>query len=456
MSILRIFSVFSITLIFSACDIEEFSDNPNVPTTAPLSTLLPPTQKALGDFQGGRIFRYSNIFAQQLRGVDGQEALIENYNPDELFVGNIWSDGYVSAMTNLRIIIDRADAEGSPHYAGVARVQMGTCLGILADLWGDVPYSQALQGAVFPNPIYDSQESIYNTIDAILAQAIEDLNQPSSVFTPGPDDLIYAGNLINWSRAAGILRVRYALHTTKVDPQAANRALELQQMASFESAASDFTYPYLGTGTDVNPISSFYSNTPHANIDPSFTDLLADLGDPRAPSMFASIPFSGGQRKPGAYFSSPASPVVLCGYMEEKFLRAEIAARTQPGSAATAQAELTEAITISMQQVSNSVIPSGDVEAYISERATLNGDFNHDLEIILTQKYIAMFTTPETWTDYRRTGIPALTPNAGGASSSNPNGEIPRRLIYPQSERLRNPNFPSPTPTMQDRFWWDQ
>lgn len=448
------FPILIIALALSSCDIEEFSDNPNVPSTVPLSTLLPSTQKSLGDFQGGRVFRYTNIFAQQLRGVDGQEALIENYNPDELFVGNMWSDGYVGALTNLRIIIDRADAEGSPHYAGVARVQFALTIGIITDVWGDVPNTQAVQGNEFPNPAYDSQEGIYSAIDALLERGIVDLSEMESVFSPAADDLIYGGNLMNWIKAAGVLRARYALHTSKVDPSAANRAATFLSTSSFDSESNDFTYPYLGTGTDVNPISSFYSITPYANIDPTFTALLAELSDPRASEIFANIPFSGGQRKPGDYFSSPASPVIFCGYLEELFLRAEVAARTS--GSATAQENLDEAIGLSMRLVSDNAIADADVQNYIATQAQLNGDLDHDLGVILTQKYIALFTTPETWTDYRRTGIPLLAPNPDGASSSNPNGEIPRRLIYPQSERLRNQNFPSPAPNMQNRFWWDQ
>jgi hypothetical protein len=76
--------------------------------------------------------------------------------------------------------------------------------------------------------------------------------------------------------------------------------------------------------------------------------------------------------------------------------------------------------------------------------------------MILTQKYIALFTQLQAWSDYRRTSYPFLYPNPDGVSASNPNGQIPRRLIYPQSERILNINAPTPFPNMQDRFWWDQ
>ena len=86
----------------------------------------------------------------------------------------------------------------------------------------------------------------------------------------------------------------------------------------------------------------------------------------------------------------------------------------------------------------------------------LSGNPEEDLALILTQKYIAQFMWLESWTDFRRTGFPQLSPNEGGNNVENPNGEIPRRFPYPINEVLYNPNTPSPLPDLQERMWWDQ
>ena len=52
------------------------------------------------------------------------------------------------------------------------------------------------------------------------------------------------------------------------------------------------------------------------------------------------------------------------------------------------------------------------------------------LAAIMNEKYITLFQNVETWNDYKRTCIPALTPTAGGV-----NGVIPGRLLYPVGER---------------------
>jgi hypothetical protein len=447
----RIF-IFLFALLITACDLEEINENPNVPVEVPLSTLLPPTQKSLADVQGGRIFRYTGIFANQLTGVDNQEENVENYQPNEQFIDNVWSDFYVSTMINLRIIIDRSVGT-SPHYSGVAKVLMAQSIGVMADVWGDIPYTQAMQGAAFPNPAYNSQEEIYQFVFSLLDEAIVELQLSESVFSPGADDIIYHGDLNNWVAAAYMLKARYHIHTTRRNPAAASEALSALANG-FVSESQDFKYPYLGTGEDVNPIAGFYQITPYAVVDQDLIDLLTDLSDPRLTHLFRTIPFSGGRRRPGDFFASNDSPVRLGSYLEQLFIEAE--ARYQTGDLPGAQTALENAVALSIDQVSLGQVEMPDVEAYIAAEVQLTGNEEEDLNTIMTQKYIGMFTTPEPWTDWRRTGYPALTPNPVGPTAANPNGEIPRRLIYPQSERLRNTNFPQPAPDMQTRFWWDQ
>jgi hypothetical protein len=72
------------------------------------------------------------------------------------------------------------------------------------------------------------------------------------------------------------------------------------------------------------------------------------------------------------------------------------------------------------------------------------------LKDIMVQKYIALFLHPETWTDWRRTGYPALTAPANNALG----GALPRSVYYPSSEVRYNKNTPANT-TLTRRVWWD-
>jgi hypothetical protein len=60
------------------------------------------------------------------------------------------------------------------------------------------------------------------------------------------------------------------------------------------------------------------------------------------------------------------------------------------------------------------------------------------LEQIMTEKYIAQFQNIDTWSDYRRTCLPAITPYG-----TEP--EVPGRLPYGATERRNNPNIPLPS-----------
>ena len=64
---------------------------------------------------------------------------------------------------------------------------------------------------------------------------------------------------------------------------------------------------------------------------------------------------------------------------------------------------------------------------------------------VMTQKWFALYANPESFTDWRRTNIPSLTPNNGVA--------IPTRWLYPQSETELNPN--TPNALLTDKVDWD-
>lgn len=447
----KVFLVFIFSVSLFACKLDEVNENPNVPTDVSVKLLLPTAQKGLADAMGGRFFRYTAIASQQLSGRDNQELLMENYNPDELFIGYPWEDFYTGPMVNCRIIIDKAEEEGSYAYAGIGKILLANCIGIITDAWGDAPFSQALQGGDNLYPRYDTQEEIYADIIRLLNEAIEDLDRPSPV-VPSSDDLIYNGDLNRWKRAAHALLARYYIHQTNVNSNAASFAL-LAVSEGISNFNEDLAYRYLGNAADANPIYNFFAATAYAVVDPQYISVLG-AADPRFARFVDIIPFTGGQSKVGAFQGSSNSPIKLMSYVEQKFIESEALLRTN--NIAGAQDALREAVQASLDEVEVFLaieIPDNQEENLINS-LSLTGIFEDDLNLIMREKFSALFTQAETWTDWRRTGFPILTPNADGNSASNPGGQIPRRLIYPQTERLLNPNFPGAV-TMQDRLWWE-
>ena len=81
---------------------------------------------------------------------------------------------------------------------------------------------------------------------------------------------------------------------------------------------------------------------------------------------------------------------------------------------------------------------------------------------IQTEKYILNASTLngfEGWANYRRTGLPVLTPTNYPGNATN--GTIMRRLIFPVSEQGQNVNYKAAVAVQgEDKFtthmWWDK
>ena len=126
-------------------------------------------------------------------------------------------------------------------------------------------------------------------------------------------------------------------------------------------------------------------------------------------------------------------------FSEIKFIEAE--AQFRLGSLPLAQAALQSAVSASLVDVTG----SNNVAFATNAASTVT------LQNIITQKYIALFTTFEPYNDWRRTGYPVLTPNQ---STQCPVNQIPLRLITPKSERTLNNN----ATVIEDFYapvWWD-
>jgi hypothetical protein len=145
---------------------------------------------------------------------------------------------------------------------------------------------------------------------------------------------------------------------------------------------------------------------------------------------------------------SGAAPQRMITFAEYNFIRAEAALMGAPGSA---QTFFQEGITAAMQEVG---VSAGQIADYITANGTLIGTTANQLRQIIEEKYIASFgVSVEPWTDYRRTGYPALSLNTNAINGVT---SIPRTLFYPQSEIDLNPNCPGQKAiSLQDRVFWD-
>lgn len=456
-----------LTGFLSACSYGDINIDPNSPSSATLPSLLASSEVAIAYNVGADISQFSNIFTQHITGTVLQAAAWDRYNVDA-DAGTPFNSFYSGPMQDLVTLIELATGNNASGYTGIGKILMAYSLGTITAFYGDIPYSEAFKGALNPYPKFDKQEDIYNEIQNLLDEGIALLQNSDASKLPGRDDFIFRGNAAKWIATAYSLKARYYLHLAKIRSDAASKALEsLYSGSVYRGIAGndDDCQIVFGTGTtEASPWSQQISRRNDFRLGAAFISLLkAPFKDPRLPfyaTLNAAGEYSGSpaglgnaaDSEIGSFFRNPANSVQLISFAETKFIESEALLRTN-ASIERVEESLKAAVKASVDRVTASAAPV----AFVNSVATISDNPGNALRRIITQKYIALFTQPEVWTDWLRTGYPELEPSFGGVNELNPGGLIPRRLPVPLNERLNNPNSPAGKPSLQNpRFFWDQ
>ncbi|MGB1281532.1 MAG: SusD/RagB family nutrient-binding outer membrane lipoprotein [Schleiferiaceae bacterium] len=431
---------------FTACSeawLEEKKLDQNRPSEVSMGVLLPAAQAGCGMLQGDVLPRLTSIFMQQMTGTDRQSLAHNRYAQiGEGDFNTPWNNSYAGGLYDLQLIMDMADEQDAPAYRGIAKIMTAFALGILTDHFGDIPYTEAFTGAANLKPAYDSQEDIYNTIFTLLAEGKADLALPSSVM-PGSDDLVHGGDLAAWAAKADALKARYLNHLSKTSSYDAAAVISACNDALNAGAYSVMRYE---AALNQNPWYQFtvIDRSGYISQFGTMYDMMEASSDPRI-SFYRS---ADSLTLPS--YGAATSDLPLVTPFELYFIKAE--AEMNSGDATSARASLEDAIESHMTWLG---VDAASTTAYIDSLSATT-----DLELIMNEKYVAMFTSTESWTDWRRTGFPTLTAPADANLS-----DIPRRMPYPEGEYLYNSaNVPMPLTSTPDekfgvtstyRLWWD-
>lgn len=432
--------------------------SPNDPENTTAALLLANMEVATFATYGGQLARQNEVLIQRMAGTSAgsQSVDIANYSFTEISNQNEWDVIYTGVIANGRIILEEYGS-GSPRYSGIAKVLMAMNFGIATDLWGDIPFSEAGFGLSNLEPAYESQETVIAGIQSLLDQAIVELAEPdaNNVYLPTGDDYIFGGDAALWTKTAYLLKARYANRLSKRDPSgSATDALNALTNA-ISDPSEDCNMIFFDAGNSLNQWFAYEGQRGgYIRAGATFVDTLISIADPRLPVFFDEDGDGGYSGTPyddvdvtntswvGPYYASATSPIPLASYVEALFISAEANLRAgNTGPAATAH---NDAVAASILQVTGASDPVYEA-LYASETgATIT------LEKIMFQKYIALFLQAEGYSDWRRTGIPTLTPNPNAGITS-----IPRRLPTPQQERLYNSNA-TVVGDLELPVWWDQ
>jgi hypothetical protein len=445
---IKIFIIVLFTGVFftTSCEFGDINIDPTTLSSVQLKDQLPVAIGQTVFNVGTEGARAAGLIMQQFKGIEAQQQQLERYIIDDNTFNNFWSFGLYGGgvLKDCGLLIEEGTDQEQPYYVGIAKVLMAVNLGYATLCWGDIPYSEAFrgtEGSEFFKPAFDTQESIFAAIQTLLDEAIVELGKPEVSGGPGSDDLIYGGNPDGWIQTAYALKARYYMYLVKRDGQAASKALSALNNAYDSNADESMFTAYGGRGAnDANPLGQFGAQRPNTlAINDDFAANMDAKGDPRQSYYMANdgsnyIFYTGPS---GLFWSSYTSPAPIISYTEQKFIEAEALIRT--GDLDGATSALQEAIEANMDQMG---VDPADYAAYVVANSNLAaiGNPMERLEKILTEKYYAMYAQGffETWTDYRRTGYPALDPVPGGVNGSNPSGVIPRRFTYPTDEKFAN------------------
>ena len=206
-NILTLFLCVLFTMV--SCDTLELdlTENPNAlsPNQADAGFFLNSIQidfafwvSSMGD-RGGELTRINYMSGRTYNNV---------YSPDSW--NGVWSSAYRGMLEDIRLMNILADEAGLTYHRGMGKVFQAYILLTLVDYFGDIPYTEALQGAeAILNPVSDSGESVYNAAISTLESAISDFNSGGPVPS---NDYYYQGDADKWIKAANSIKKKALLN----------------------------------------------------------------------------------------------------------------------------------------------------------------------------------------------------------------------------------------------------
>ncbi len=479
-NILKYVNLLIVILLLTSC--EDFLDvnvDPNNPTTVTPDLVLPVAQKYTADLIQGTGTRYINTIGNMMMYNWSQSDGFAWY-PDEFkynvtssFYAGIFNISYTNALKQYQILTQLD--ESYDNYKAIGMIMKAYHFQLLVDLYGDVPYTEALLRKDNATPVYDDAAFIYEDLLTQLTAAISLIKSTTSTKVPGADDTMFEGDMDEWIKFANTVALRIAVRSSNnaaitaiyaegsgfitddvlVNPgyskdegkqnplwnfyqEDASGTLTLTSKAT---CATDFILNYLATRNDRR-IDFLYEKpaTGHLGVPQGLLDYDTPVADAFVPELVSNI--GTGLLKS---FDMGANIFSLA---ESYFNQAEAALNVP--SVGNAQSFYEEGITASFDYLG----ATGASTYYGQNINNVNwAASSNKLEAIITQKWIAVngITAEQSWFDYSRTGYPSNLPISIRATTS----DRPVRLFYPASELSSNGgNVPSQPDAFTAKIFW--
>jgi starch-binding outer membrane protein, SusD/RagB family len=391
----------------------ELSTDPNTPTVATLNQLFASAQAGMWAQYNSDVVRLTDMWVQHFIGASSQYVTYYEYGiTSDATNGQMISLYTGGGLVDIRKLEAGALEVADSTMLGIAQVLEAMMMGTGADIFGDIVYSQALQGG---NPSPDPQMEIYAALQTLLDEAIVNLSRtgPTNV-GPGDADLVYGGDRRAWTALAHTIKARLYLHTAEVVGTSAyaNALTHARLGIGQVPGSADYTAIFSGAVNEENLWYQFMivQRAGYIAPNPYFVNLLKSRHDPRYDDYFNAAGTDLSDERLDPQFSQP---IVTAD--ENSLIIAEAAYRV--GNTQLALSEFNK------YRVRNGL-------------STVSLSGSALLREILTEKYIELFQNIEAYNDYKRTCYPNV-------QRADPTRNMPARLYYDTNEMQTNPNLPS-------------
>ena len=483
-SINKIFLVLLIGILFSCENQLDINSDPNSPKEITTGLALAAAEGSLITVTGGEFSNLGGFYAQYHTQAPtaGQYETIDQYNLNTGYANRLWTELYAGCLNDLEFVITESGKTGDTSGALMGTLLKAYTFQLLVDLFGDVPYTDALTGVNNITPITTEGSVIYQDlilkIDAALAKY---KNNPSST-SIGNQDMIYGADMVQWVKFANTLKLKMYLrmaYTTLANPAKVNELIAQNNFISTDAKFSNF-------GTGLNQRNPFYEvqmislgdvNNVASNSLFEFYNLnddprLASVYRANTSNNYVSISQGSGDafNNTAPNYSRPNikadTPVYLLSVAESNFLQAEALIRYASGTGAKAKYDA---------GVNASFVTYGLTTGLAAPLLATGGAYNYKVEAnteatvrqVLIQKWasLAYINNIEAYIETTRTKFPEIVSkeNANYIVGNRIPSEIsilagnavPSILFYPDNETERNPNIKQHT-SLTAKVWWDK
>jgi SusD/RagB-like outer membrane lipoprotein len=483
----------------------DLNQNPNVPEAVPAASLLAAAEVSTAYIMVDPSASYFNVWMDQWAFSPNYAVNqdLRDYRFTNSFQQGVFSDLYSNGF-DYQKMIDFAMAQGNPALEGIGRTMKSMLMQYAVDVYNNVPYSDAFQGANNQTPVYDDAKTVYEAIYNDLNLAITKFKAASSnQFPSATQDLMFGGDRDLWIKLANTVKLRILLrqsgradrasyistHIAADFPDKLNSFLQAGETAQvnpgFTNADTKQTpywdgFGYSASGTKTGNNDYFKSAdyavkfyTSQQDDRGFFVEKPIGIGVSGAPGMFG-VSFRGNEMGSqgtstltysdnmnnfaGLQYRFPADNQAILTDYESLFLQAEAVQRGW--FTGDAQTIFESAMRQSYHFMFDATDGAAAADDYydVDRLPDARNEWTlatNKIQLIITQKWASLNTVNffEPWTEYRRTGFP----NVPLSSSGSKGPRIPLRLKYPQFEYdLNGENVAAQGDIDQfnSKIWW--